>query len=49
MKISVAQIQQDVDDLLASRAELLGRDLPPGDVMVMIGCALGVRMAGGGA
>ena len=49
MKISVAQIQQDVDDLLAYRAELLARGVPPGDVLVVIGCALGVRIAGGGA
>lgn len=44
---TTAQVMADVEDLLAYRAELLARGVPPGDTLVIIGCALGVRIAGG--
>jgi hypothetical protein len=35
-----------VDKTLATREELLARGLPAGDVLVIIGCALGVQLSG---
>jgi hypothetical protein len=45
--MSTAQVMQDVDDLLAYQEELLARGLPAGATLIVIGCALGVRMSGG--
>lgn len=45
--MSTDQVMQDVDDLLAYQAELLARGMSAGAALVVIGCALGVRMAGG--
>jgi len=47
IRISATQIVQDIEDLLSYRDQLLSRGVPPGDVMVIIGCALGIRIAGG--
>jgi hypothetical protein len=45
---STAHIIQVVDDALAARTELVARGLPPLDVLVITGCALGVMLSGGG-
>lgn len=44
--MTTAQVLQDVDDLLTYQEELLARGLAPGAALVVIGCALGVRMSG---
>jgi hypothetical protein len=46
-RIDTAQIMTTVDQILAAREELLARGLPAGDVLVIVGCALGVQLSGG--
>lgn len=45
-KISSTQAMQFAEELLLMRDELIARGVNPGDVLVIIGCALGVRIAG---
>lgn len=45
-KIDAGKAMQYAEEILLMRDEFLVRGVPPGDVLVIIGCALGVRMAG---
>lgn len=48
MSTSTADILRIVEDALRVREELHARGVPAGDTAVMVGCALGVMLAGGG-
>jgi hypothetical protein len=46
-RIDTAQIMGIVDKALETKEELLARGESPSDVLVVVGCALGVMLSGG--
>ena len=41
-----SQLRLIVDRILAAHAEMIRRNVPPGDATIMAGCALGTLLSG---
>jgi hypothetical protein len=45
--MSDRQVMDAVERILDARTELQRREVAPGDILVILGCALGTMLAGG--